>query len=122
MKIIIPLDEYSGPGSQVCDHFGSAPFFATVDMAAGEVQIIDNQNAHHDHGQCTPADNFVGMGASAIVVKGIGARAAAKMQSLGMEVYMAGSARTLVEVIESFGGGILNKLDAQQACQGHGCH
>jgi len=44
------------------------------------------------------------------------------MQSLGMEVYMAGSARTLVEVIESFGGGILNKLDAQQACQGHGCH
>ncbi|TNJ40320.1 dinitrogenase iron-molybdenum cofactor biosynthesis protein [Chlorobaculum thiosulfatiphilum] len=122
MKIIIPLDEYSGPDSQVCDHFGSAPFFATVDMAAGEVSIIDNQNAHHDHGQCTPADNFAGIGASAIVVKGIGARAAAKMQSLGMEVYMAGPARTLVEVIEGFGSGILNKLDAQQTCQGHGCH
>ena len=122
MKIIIPLDEYSGPGSQVCDHFGSAPFFATVDMVAGEVRIIDNQNAHHDHGQCTPADSFADMGASAIVVKGIGARAAAKVQSLGLEVYVAGSARTLADVIEQFGSGILKKLDAQQACQGHGCH
>ncbi|AAM72506.1 MAG TPA: dinitrogenase iron-molybdenum cofactor biosynthesis protein [Chlorobaculum sp.] len=121
MKIIIPLDEYSGPGSQVCDHFGSAPFFATVDMVSGEVSIIDNQNAHHDHGQCTPADSLADMGASAIVVKGIGPRAAAKMQSLGMDAYMAGSARTLADVIEQFGSGILNKLDVQQTCQGHGC-
>lgn len=122
MKIIIPLDEYSGPGSLVCDHFGSAPFFAIVDMLGGEVKIIDNNNMHHDHGQCAPADSFADMGADAIVVKGIGARAAAKMQSLGVEIYLAGSAQRLVDVIEQFGSGTLKKLDARQACQGHGCH
>jgi predicted Fe-Mo cluster-binding NifX family protein len=122
MKIIIPLEEYSGPISKVCDHFGSAPFFAIVDTVAGEVEIIDNKNMHHDHGQCTPADMFTGLGASAAVVNGIGARAAARLQSLGLDIYMAGSAPTLIEVIESFGNGLLQKLDAQQACQGHGCH
>jgi predicted Fe-Mo cluster-binding NifX family protein len=122
MKIIIPLDEYSGPGSKVCDHFGSAPFFAIVDTEAGEVGIIDNKNMHHDHGQCTPADMFTELGASAVVVNGIGAGAAARLQNLGMDIYMAGSATTLLNVIEGFGSGILKKLDPQQTCQGHGCH
>ncbi|NTU53192.1 MAG: dinitrogenase iron-molybdenum cofactor biosynthesis protein [Chlorobiaceae bacterium] len=122
MKVIIPLDEYSGPGSQVSDHFGSAPFFAVVDNATGEVEINENNNMHHDHGQCAPADSFSEFGAGAIVVKGIGARAAARMRSFGMEIYLAGSASTLIGVIESFGNGILKKLEAQQACQGHGCH
>jgi len=122
MKIIIPLDEYSGPISKLSDHFGSAPFFAIVDTVAGEVEIIDNKNMHHDHGQCTPADMFAESGVSAAVVNGIGARAAARLQSLGMDIYMAGSATTLIEVIESFGNGLLQKLEAQQACQGHGCH
>lgn len=122
MKIIVPLDEYNGPGSKVCDHFGSAPFFALVDMVAGEVEIIDNKNMHHDHGACTPADMFTGLGASAMVINGIGARAAAKMQSFGMDIYMAGEATTLIGVIERFGNGLLNKLEAQQTCQGHGCH
>ncbi|NTV66834.1 MAG: dinitrogenase iron-molybdenum cofactor biosynthesis protein [Chlorobaculum sp.] len=122
MKIIIPLDEYSGPQSKVCDHFGSAPFFALVDTVAGEVEIIDNKNMHHDHGQCTPADLFTELGASAVVVKGIGAGAVARLQSLGIAVFMAGSATTLIQVIESFGNGTLKKLEAQQTCQGHGCH
>jgi predicted Fe-Mo cluster-binding NifX family protein len=121
MKIIIPLDEYRGPISRVCDHFGSAPFFAMVDTVAGEVEIIDNKNIHHDHGQCTPADMFTELGASAAVVNGIGAKAAARLQSLGMDIYMAGSALTLIEVIESFGNGLLQKLEATQACPGHEC-
>lgn len=122
MKIIIPLDEQNGLGSRLCEHFGSAPFYGVVETETGKVEIIDNANMQHDHGQCTPADSFAGLGVTAVVLNGIGARAAARLQSLGIDIYMASMAPTLADAIERFGNGSLKKIEARQACEGHGCH
>ena len=122
MKIIIPLDENNGLGSKVCEHFGSAPFFGVVESESGQVEITGNPNMHHDHGQCTPADAFAETGAGAVIVNGIGARAAARLQSLGIDIYMAAQAWSLADAIESFGNGALQKVGPQTACEGHGCH
>ncbi|MBN1928795.1 MAG: NifB/NifX family molybdenum-iron cluster-binding protein [Chlorobiaceae bacterium] len=122
MKIIIPLDENDGLGSRVCEHFGSAPFFGVVQSESGQVEIIGNPNMNHEHGQCTPADAFAGTGAGAVIVNGIGARAAERLQSLGIDIYMAAQVETLADAIERFGNGELQKAGAQAACQGHGCH
>ncbi|HHE31196.1 MAG TPA: dinitrogenase iron-molybdenum cofactor biosynthesis protein [Chlorobaculum parvum] len=122
MKIIIPLDENNGAGSRVCEHFGSAPFFGVVQTEPAQVEIIVNPNMHHDHGQCTPADAFAETGADAVIVNGIGARAAARLQSLGIDIYMAAHAQTLAEAIERFSSGALQKVGPQTACEGHGCH
>ncbi len=122
MKVITPLDENEGILSKVCEHFGSAPFFAISDTESGDVTIIDNSNSHHEHGQCTPADLFTGMGIDAVVCNGIGARAASRMQASGIDIYMAGFASTLEDALSRFKAGSLTRVGPKQACEGHDCH
>jgi predicted Fe-Mo cluster-binding NifX family protein len=122
MKLVIPLDRFDGLGSPVSDHFGSAPFYALVETDTGAIDCIDNRNQHHDHGQCTPADQFAGMGVQGVLCNGIGARAASRLRMLGIEIWMAGLAPTLAEALERYGNGSLTKVSAQQACSGHDCH
>jgi len=122
MKVVIPLNEPAGSPSSMCEHFGSAPYYAVADTETATFEITANGNSHHDHGQCTPADVFAGMGVNAVICNGIGARAASKLQMMGIDVYMAGLAPTLEEALKRFGAGTLIKVTAQQACQGHDCH
>jgi predicted Fe-Mo cluster-binding NifX family protein len=122
MKLIVPLDSDEGLFSKVSDHFGSAPWFALVETDSGLFEVISNGNQHHAHGECTPAGQFAGMGASAILCNGIGARAAGKLQSLGIEIYMAGLAPTLADALDRYGTGSAVRMQPQQACSGHDCH
>jgi predicted Fe-Mo cluster-binding NifX family protein len=122
MKLIIPLDEREGLGSRICDHFGSAPFFALVETETGELNIIDNSCNHHEHGQCTPADSFVAMGVQAVLCNGIGAGAASKLQMLGIEIFMAGPASNLGDALGLYRSGSLVKVTQKQVCSGHSCH
>ncbi len=122
MKVIIPLDEQAGQNSTVSAHFGSAPFFAVADTEAKTIEIIPNASMHHDHGQCTPADFFSQLGINVVLCNGIGAGAIARLQMMGIDVYMAEQSPTCAIALTRFSNGALNKLTAQQACQGHGCH
>jgi len=106
----------------VCEHFGSAPWFAITDTESGQVQITGNPNSEHVHGQCTPAESFIEMGVNAVICNGIGARAASRLQVLGIEVYMADMAPTLGVALKRFADGDLLKVTAAEACQGHDCH
>ncbi|MBZ4218840.1 MAG: NifB/NifX family molybdenum-iron cluster-binding protein [Chlorobium sp.] len=122
MKIIVPLTEQAGQKSRVSDHFGSAPFFAVADTDKDSIEIIPNASMHHDHGQCTPADFFLQLGINVLLCNGIGAGAIAKLQMMGIDVYMAEQSPTLEEALQRFSNGVLTKATARQACQGHGCH
>lgn len=122
MRVVIPLDESAGRASKVCDHFGSAPFFAVSDTETGAFEITANGDSRHDHGQCTPADVFTGMDVAAVICNGIGARAASRLQMSGIVVYMAGLAPTAEEALKRFSSGALTKVTGQQTCQGHDCH
>jgi len=57
-----------------------------------------------------------------VICNGIGARAAARLQETGIDIYMAGLARTVEDALERFGTGTLNKVGPKQACAGHDCH
>lgn len=122
MKVIVPLDEQAGQNSKVCAHFGSAPFYAVADTEADTIEIIPNASIHHDHDQCTPAVFFSGLGINVLLCNGIGAGAVAKLQAMGIDVYMSEMAPTLEEALKRFSSGILRKITPQQTCQGHSCH
>ncbi len=122
MKIIVPLHEQAGMHSTVSEHFGSAPFFAVADTEANSIELMPNTAMHHDHGQCTPADFFSQLGINVLLCNGIGAGAIAKLQMMGIDVYMAAQSPTLEEALLRFSKGALTKATAQHACQGHGCH
>lgn len=122
MKLIVPLDSNEGLFFAVSDHFGSAPWYAHVESDSGLFEIVENGNRYHAHGECTPAGQFAGMGASAVLCNGIGARAAAKLQSLGIEIYVAGLAPTLADALHRYGNGRMVRMNTRQACSGHDCH
>lgn len=122
MRLVVPLEESAGMESRVSDHFGSAPWFALVNGESGSVEIMENGNSNHEHGQCTPAAAFAGMGVQAVVCNGIGARAASRLQAAGVAVYIAGLAPTLSEAVRRYDEGRLVLMDAKAACQGHECH
>ena len=122
MKIIVPLHEQAGMHSKVSEHFGSAPFFAVADTEANSVEFMPNASMHHDHGQCTPADFFSQLGINVVLCNGIGAGAIAKLQRMGIDVYMAEQSPTLEEALLRFNNKTLTKATTLHACQGHGCH
>jgi predicted Fe-Mo cluster-binding NifX family protein len=122
MKIIVPLDEQAGRQSRVSEHFGSAPFYALANTEAGSIEIIPNTSMHHDHGQCTPADLFSGSGIEAVLCNGIGGRAAARLQMMGIAVYLAEPAVTVEDALALFSSGSLAKICMEHLCHGHDCH
>lgn len=54
MNICVPTLEDKGMDSVAYGHFGSAPYFIMVDVAAGATKTIHNGNEHHAHGACNP--------------------------------------------------------------------
>ncbi len=103
LKIAIPVEEPSGLDAPVSMHFGRAPFYAIVevDLKAGrvlDVKVIENVSKHFGGGG-TPAELLAGEGVEAIVVHGLGAKALALFQRLGVKAYRAegASAREVVE-------------------------
>ena len=122
MIIAVPLETSEGPDSLICEHFGSAPFYAVCDTDSGKLQIVENSNRGHKHGQCSPIDVFSQNNIEAVLCKGIGARAIGKLRMLNIDVFVAGGLSTLSEALDSYKRGVMRIVEAQDACQAHDCH
>ncbi len=122
MIVAVPLETSEGLDSLICEHFGSAPLYAVCDTQSGRLQIVDNANKGHVHGQCSPIDVFSQNNIEAVLCKGIGARAIGKLKMLNIDVFVAGGLSTLSEALESLKRGTMRKVANQDACQAHGCH
>ncbi|MBF0585428.1 NifB/NifX family molybdenum-iron cluster-binding protein [Prosthecochloris sp. N3] len=120
--IAVPLNNRDGLASTVCEHFGSAPYYALFHPETQQLEIVDNPNSEHVHGQCRPADVFTGNGVQAVICNGIGGRAASKLHAHGVEIYIAGMAATAGEALERYTSGKARKMDARSVCGGHECH
>ncbi len=121
MKICIPTLGSKGLDEQVSEHFGSAPFFTVIDLDSNGIEIINNQNQHHSHGQCHPMASLTGKGINGVVCGGMGRRAVELLNSDGIKVYL-GNGSTVRNVVEEYKRGNLEELSAEGACGGHGCH
>lgn len=122
MKLLLPVENNEGLSSRVCDHFGSAPCFLIADTDNGSVALAANANCEHDHGSCNPVDALGTMKVDAVICRGIGSRAATRLQMSGIAVYIAGSAATAADALTLFNSGALTKAGPEMTCAGHGCH
>jgi predicted Fe-Mo cluster-binding NifX family protein len=119
MKICIPIAEDHGAESLVYGHFGSAPMFYLADTESGEERVMENGNLHHGHGMCRPVAALQGQDVDAVVVGGIGGGALAKLNAMGVRVYLA-QHRTVGETLDAAKQGTLPPVGPRGACGGHG--
>jgi len=119
MLACIPAKGDAGLDDSVHDHFGSAPYFTLYDTDTGEVKVVANRNAHHDHGTCHPMNQLVRFRIDCVVCAGMGRRAIEALGSEGIKVYQ-GEAETIGDLIEDLKAGKLAEIDPAKACRGHG--
>ena len=122
MKICMPVMESNGIYSIMCEHFGSSPFFLVHDTDTGSSDIVPNSSAHHDHGMCSPLSVLGSYNLGAVICKGIGGGAIAKLNAMGIRVYMA-QVLEARDAIEAFNDKTLSEVTPEMACPHHGgCH
>ncbi|NOY52722.1 MAG: diguanylate cyclase [Deltaproteobacteria bacterium] len=123
MKICFPVKENNGLQSRIYGHFGSAPMFVVVEEGTGgssepEVEIVQNGNMNHVHGQCSPVRALGGTSVDCIVVGGIGGGALNKLSSMGIRVFRA-QGGTIGKNLDLLREDQLKPIDPSMTCTGH---
>uniref|UniRef100_Q3AR31 Dinitrogenase iron-molybdenum cofactor biosynthesis domain-containing protein n=1 Tax=Chlorobium chlorochromatii (strain CaD3) TaxID=340177 RepID=Q3AR31_CHLCH len=121
-NILVPLTTANGRQSIVSEHFGSAPYFAVVESESGKCSIIENGGCHHPQGECSHGDVFAQHQATVLLCKGIGGRAASRVEASGVAIYVVPQANSLDEALQLLQNGSLQQFAAGDACRGHNCH
>ena len=89
MLVCIPSNGADVDHDTVCRHFGSAPYFTLFDNEKDSIEVIENTNAHHSHGQCHPMSQLDPYHIDGVVCTGLGRRAAENLQQQGITIYRA---------------------------------
>ena len=119
MLVCIPTKGNAGLDDEVFGHFGSAPFFTLYNSENDTLEILENRNAHHDHGTCHPMNQLMKYKINSVVCSGMGRRAIEALNTEGIKIYMADSDK-VSETVEQIKSGKLIEMDPTKACQGHG--
>jgi predicted Fe-Mo cluster-binding NifX family protein len=121
MKICMPTEGKNGLSEKVYGHFGSAPFFTIYNTDTKALEVLSNDNEHHNHGACQPLSVIASQGIDAILTNGMGRRAVQLLNESGIKVFLlqGNSVEEAVKLYETKG---LTELTLENACGGHGCH
>ena len=117
MKICIPTISDRGLDDIVGEHFGRVPTYTIIDLDTDQVRIIAN-TSHHMGGQGDPPEILAKEGVKIMVCRGLGRRAIALFNQLGIDVFI-GANGTVREAIQAFNDGILKKAGTTDACEQH---
>jgi len=117
MKICIPTLGNKGLDDNVGEHFGRVPTYTIINLDTSEVKVVPNIS-HHMGGQGNPPEIMAREGVDAMVCQGLGRRAIAMFEELGIDVYI-GASGTVKDIIEAFKGGKLQKAGVSDACGQH---
>ncbi len=108
MKIAIPVEETNGLESRICEHFGKAPYFAIITVKGEEVKIDFYENpALQGHRPGLLPEMLHSLGVEKLIAKGVGRRAEAFFNQLGIEVIKGVMAETVGEALEELLKGTL---------------
>lgn len=118
MILCIPTLDDRGVEGTPSDHFGSAPFFTFVDTETGEFETSRNGGAHHVHGACRPLDFLGARTVDAVICRGLGRRAFARLAAGGVRIYQTLES-DVGSTVEAFKEGRLEAITAEEACHGH---
>jgi predicted Fe-Mo cluster-binding NifX family protein len=119
MRLCIPTLDDGGLEAVPSDHFGSAPYFTFVDTESDSCDVTRNSGAGHAHGQCRPLDFLGKATVDAILCRGLGKRAFARLKRAGIAVYVT-LEKDVGATVRAFEGGFLRELTSEEACHGHG--
>ena len=124
MKLCIPVKENKGIKSPVYSHFGSSSAFIIYDTDNENIEVLDNSDQNHVHGQCHPMNSINGKNIDAIIVGGIGARAINKLQANNIKVFKS-EPGTVEHNLNLFKKSLLLEFTDDDACvhhmSGNGC-
>ncbi len=109
MRIAIPIMENKGKESEVAEHFGHVREMVIYDSDKDEIEIVDVVNSSG----CSPVETIKDKNVDAIICKGMGMRAMALCEKLGIDL-KTGPYQTINEIIKN-----IDKLeDLEESC-GH---
>ena len=117
MKICVPTVSDKGLEAHVGEHFGRVPTYTIIDLDTNEVKVVPNVS-HHMGGQGNPPEIMAREGVNAMVCQGLGRRAIALFDDLGIDVYI-GASGTVKDAVEAFRQNLLQKATTDSACQRH---
>ena len=118
MKLCIPVKENKGLESSVNSHFGSTPAFLLFDTEKEQVEISNNKDKRHNHGECEPMNSIKGRDVDAVIVGGIGTRAMKKLHALKIKVYKSEKG-TALHNIDLFKKSLLQEFTPDDGCAHH---
>jgi predicted Fe-Mo cluster-binding NifX family protein len=121
--IAVPSLAPGGLEAQRSGHFGHCDFFTLVEVDADSVARVSVvANAPHNEGGCLdPVKLLASLGATDIVVGGMGARPLAFFEDMGITVYADQELPTVVEVVDALLQGTVPVMSAMQVCGGGSC-
>jgi len=121
--VAIACEDGAGLNSEVSGHFGHTPFFL-VALIRGSTAIDTRTVKAPGHGEgCRMPDFVERLGAQALVVGGLGAGAAARLDALGVEVF-AGASGPVGDALRAICDQTLAQNEASCAgggSEGHAC-
>jgi predicted Fe-Mo cluster-binding NifX family protein len=123
--IAVPSMAPGGLQAERSGHFGHCDFFTLVEVGEDtitEVNVVENA-PHHEGGCLDPVNLLASLGATEIVVGGMGARPLAFFGDRGITVYADQESPTVREVVDALLQGSVPVMSARQVCGGGGsCH
>ncbi len=118
MRICIPTMDDRGREGMPSDHFGSAPYFTFVDTETETYEAVRNGGASHVHGACQPLKFLGTRPVDAVVCRGLGRRAFARLADAGVQVFVT-LEKNAEDTVAAMKDGRLRPLASEEACHGH---
>ena len=118
MKICVPTDSDQGLAALRGAHFGRAAFYTVVELVDNKiVNVTSVQNMGHAQGGCSTAvANIKQLGASALIVIGIGQSPLIKFRQEGIEVYVDRQSHTVEQCVGAYIDGKLPLVSLENSC------
>jgi predicted Fe-Mo cluster-binding NifX family protein len=117
MKVCIPTTGEKGLNDHVGEHFGRVPTYTIINLKTNELKVIPNTSDHMG-GQGHPPEIMAREGIDVMICRGLGRRAIAMFEELGIEVYI-GAVGIVKDAINDFKQGRLQKAGMSDACGQH---
>jgi predicted Fe-Mo cluster-binding NifX family protein len=111
-RIVIPVEDASGEQAKIAQHFGRAPYFASVELnKQGQIINIkiDRNTGEHMGGTGHPHENLLALKPNVIIACAMGPGGLTSFQKVGISVLKA-QGNTIKEVITRFKEGKLEQL------------
>jgi predicted Fe-Mo cluster-binding NifX family protein len=115
--VAVACDSAAGLAGDISGHFGHTPFFVVAEIVDGRV-TSSRSVASPGHGEGCNMPTFVhSLGATSVIVGGIGGGAVNGLARQGIEV-VAGASGNAGDTLKSYAAGSL--ISGAPGCHGHG--